>query len=187
MFGGNFLKWTKWACHINEINWQHLLPVVEFELFNENFKFLENFAATPVSLTASQYSKTYLMRLAVKLMNGFGFFLMGSGTWVDFPRLLSWALISLLHNPGCKIRWLWGIVTTQSLSHPSLSAFLLLLCGPSLQAPLLGSGRHTPERHMPWSQLWYYHRRDPGTGHISPVIAALKPVSPECGPWPLCK
>ena len=115
------------------------------------------------------------------------FFLMGSGTWVDFPRLLSWTLISLLHNPGCRIRWLWGIVTTQSLSHPSLSAFLLLLCTPSLQAPLLGSRRHTSERRMLWSQLWYYHRRDPGTGHISPVIAALKPVSPECGPWPLCK
>ena len=114
------------------------------------------------------------------------FFLMGSGTWVDFPRLLSWALISLLHNPGCKIRCLWGIVTTQSLSHPSLSAFLLLLCGPSLQASLLGSGRHTPERRILWSQLWYYHRGDPGAGHISPVIA-LKPISLECGPWPLCK
>lgn len=74
MFGRNFLKWTKWACHIKEINWQYLLPMVEFELLNENFKFLENFAATPVSLTASQYSKTCLMRLTVKLMNGFGVF-----------------------------------------------------------------------------------------------------------------
>lgn len=111
MFGRNFLKWTKWACHIKEINWQHLLPVVEFELFNENFKFLENFAATPVSLTASQYSKTYLRRLAVKLMNGFVWFFFSYNLrkFVSIQKtgMTLWANIFQMTNSWCGKIVLW--------------------------------------------------------------------------------
>lgn len=70
-----FWKWTKWACHFKENNWQNLLPVIKFKPSNinqnsENFTHkLEfgKFVSGSVSFMAFQHLKLFPMRLVVIL------------------------------------------------------------------------------------------------------------------------
>lgn len=52
-------KWIQWAYYIKENNWQDLLLMITFELSGENnFRTL---VSCTMSLTASQYLKTYVI------------------------------------------------------------------------------------------------------------------------------
>ena len=51
-------KWTEWACHFKENNWQCLLLKIKFELSSDNQNFGKLVSAT-AGLTASQYLKAF--------------------------------------------------------------------------------------------------------------------------------
>lgn len=59
-------KWTKWAWHFKEKNYQCLLPMIKYKSWNKNSIF-GNFVSAAVTFMASQYLKVFPMRLVVTL------------------------------------------------------------------------------------------------------------------------